>query len=56
MVGEYKTVLRRIRSDSDTCLLTLSSKLVKDTAFPFKPGERVRIRISGKRLVVEKAE
>jgi len=56
MVGEFTTALRKIRPDSDTCLLTLSSKLEKDTAFPFKPGERIRVRISGKKLVVEKAE
>ncbi|MCJ7633680.1 hypothetical protein MUP77_14980 [Candidatus Bathyarchaeota archaeon] len=27
-----------------------------DSAFPFKPKERVRINISGKSLIVEKAE
>ena len=34
--------------------LYLPSTLTNDSQFPFKPGEKVKIRIEGKKLVVEK--
>jgi hypothetical protein len=35
-------------------VLYIPSDLRKDSAFPFRVGEKVRIRIDGKRLIVEK--
>lgn len=37
-----------------TLYLTISASIASDSAFPFKPGEKVKIRIKGKRLIVEK--
>lgn len=36
-------------------VLYIASDLRKDSRFPFKVGERARIRIDGRRLIVEKA-
>lgn len=36
-------------------VLYIPADVRKDSRFPFRQGERVRIRIDGKRLVVEKA-
>lgn len=36
-------------------VLYIPSDLRKDSRFPFRAGERVRIRIDGRRLVAEKA-
>jgi len=55
MVREVTGVVRKIRPNADTYLLTLPAKLVSDSAFPFELGERVRIRIEGKHLIIEKA-
>ena len=35
-------------------VLYISTDLHKDSAFPFKVGDNVKIKIDGKRLVVEK--
>ncbi|MEM3678024.1 MAG: hypothetical protein QW176_07760 [Candidatus Bathyarchaeia archaeon] len=32
----------------------LSTRLTDDSSFPFKEGEKLRVRISGRKLVVEK--
>jgi len=37
-------------------VLYISTNLHKDSAFPFKVGEQVRIKIDGKRLIVEESE
>lgn len=34
----------------------LPAEIHRDSAFPFKTGEMVRVRIDGKRLIVEKAK
>jgi len=54
MVLEAESKLSLLNPKWHTLVLTIPADLAKDSAFPFKPGERVRIRISGKRLVVEK--
>lgn len=35
-------------------VLYISTDLHKDSAFPFKVGDNVRIKIDGKRLIVER--
>ena len=37
-----------------TLYLTIPSAIANDSAFPFKPGQKVKIRIKGKKLIVEK--
>jgi len=37
-----------------TLYLTIPSAVANDSAFPFKPGEKVRIIVKGKKLVIEK--
>ena len=37
-------------------VLYIPADVRKDSSFPFKVGERVHIRIEGKRLVVEKGQ
>ena len=39
---------------SRTLYLRVPSRIAQDSAFPFKPGEKVIIRIEGNKLVVEK--
>lgn len=36
-------------------VLYLPAAVVKDSAFPFKPGERLHVVIKGSRLIVEKS-
>jgi len=37
-----------------TGVLYVPADIVKDSAFPFQPGEKVKVRIEGNRLIVEK--
>ena len=37
-------------------VLYIAAELHKDSAFPFEVGEAVKIKIDGKKLVVEKEE
>jgi len=55
MVKEAKSKLASLKPRWHTLIITIPADLAKDSAFPFKPGDRLRIRISGKRLVVERA-
>ena len=38
----------------DKFFIYIPTNVAKDSAFPFKPGEEVLIRIDKKRLVIEK--
>ncbi len=40
----------------DKFFVYIPTSVAKDSAFPFKPGEEVIVRIDGKRLVIEKIE
>ena len=55
MVLEVIVRLRRASSGGDTLVLTIPSVLVRDSSFPFKPDQYVKIRIDREnmRLVVE---
>lgn len=45
------------KKDYNKCYIYVSSLVAKDSAFPFKPGDEVRIRInSDKTLTVLKIE
>lgn len=37
-------------------MIYVSAKVAGDSAFPFKPGDDLRIQIDGKRLIIEKAK
>lgn len=39
----------------DKFFIYIPTSVAKDSAFPFKPGEEVLVRIEGDRLVIEKA-
>jgi hypothetical protein len=39
----------------DKFFIYVPASVAKDSAFPFKPGENVKIRIKGDKLIVEKA-
>ncbi|HEX2066258.1 MAG TPA: hypothetical protein VHI93_05530 [Candidatus Thermoplasmatota archaeon] len=55
MVLEGKA--RIIQSEASRTVIRLSQEIVKDSQFPFKPGDDLTVRIDpdGKRLVLEKA-
>jgi hypothetical protein len=36
-------------------VIYVSQRVASDSAFPFKAGDELKIRIDGKRLVIEKA-
>lgn len=38
----------------DKFFIYIPISVAKDSAFPFKPGDEVEVRIEGKRLVIEK--
>lgn len=50
-IGKY-----HIPKRSRTGIIYVPSDLAIDSAFPFKDGDRVKIRIDGKRLIVEKVK
>jgi hypothetical protein len=47
-----------IRSEASRTVIRLSQELVKDSQFPFQPGDELWVRIDpeGKRLTIEKME
>ena len=53
MALEAKTTLIPHKK-AKTLYLTIPSAVANDSAFPFKPGEEVKITIKGNKLVVEK--
>ena len=52
MVAQTKTKILRVGSRHT---IYLEKSFVEDSAFPFKPGESIAIRVDGKRLIVERA-
>ena len=55
MVLEKKCKIVKLNPEAATLYLLLSADLVKDSAFPFKEGEFVKVRIDpvNARLIVE---
>lgn len=49
---------RVLQTEASRTTIYLSQKVVGDSAFPFKPGDDVRITIDpvGKRLLIERAK
>jgi hypothetical protein len=43
-------------SRGKTGIIYVPSDLTKDSAWPFKDGERLSIRIEGERLIIEKGK
>jgi len=58
MVRKVLSVLRRVSNRGYTMVITLPSKLVLDSKFPFKPNEQVLIEIDEwtQTLVIKKAK
>jgi hypothetical protein len=52
MVAQTKTKILEVGSRHT---IYLEKGFVEDSAFPFKPGEPISIRVDGKKLIVEKA-
>ncbi|MEM5772827.1 MAG: hypothetical protein QXL86_01215 [Candidatus Aenigmatarchaeota archaeon] len=53
MALEAKTTLIPHKK-AKTLYLTIPASVADDSAFPFKPGEEVKVIIKGSKLVVEK--
>ena len=53
MVKESHTKIHRVDSRHT---IYLQKSLVEDSAFPFKAGELLVIKIEGDRLIIERAE
>jgi hypothetical protein len=51
MVNQAKAKLYAVKSRHS---INLPSDLVRDSAFPFKPNDSLKVRIEGKRIVIEK--
>lgn len=51
LVSQHITQIRRVDSRHT---IYLQKTLVDDSAFPFKAGEPLMVRIDGKRLIIEK--
>jgi len=49
-IAKRKAVNGRIY---DAYFVYFPSKLINDSAFPFKPSERLQLTVEGKRLIVE---
>lgn len=45
---------RFVAYEKSRTLIYVSKKLTDDSAFPFEPGEQLKARIDGKRLIIEK--
>ena len=41
--------------EASRTIIYVSQRVASDSAFPFKPGDELTVRIEGKRLVIEKA-
>lgn len=44
------------RPEASRTRIYVSAKVAEDSAFPFKRGDKLFIRIDGKRLVIERAK
>jgi len=51
MVDKVKVKIYRVKSRHT---INLSSDFVRDSAFPFKPGEELIAKIDGERIVIER--
>ncbi len=51
-IGTFRQPLKKGR----TGVIYVPADLTIDSAFPFKDGEKVNIKIDGERLIVEKVE
>jgi hypothetical protein len=51
MVSQTKVKLYEVKSRHS---INFPSDFVRDSAFPFKPGEELTARIEGKKVVIEK--
>ncbi len=40
----------------DSFFIYVPTEVARDTSYPFKEGEKIKIRIEGKRLIIEKAK
>ena len=57
--GIGKVINRPTKTGSktyDKYFIYIPTSVAKDSAFPFKPGEKVIIRIEGNKLIIEKME
>jgi hypothetical protein len=53
MVKESRTKIHKVGSRHT---IYLQKDLVEDSAFPFKPGEPLMVRIDGNKLIIERRE
>lgn len=47
---------RFVSYERSRTMIHVSKKVVDDSAFPFKPGDSLKVRIEGPRLVLERAD
>ena len=50
MVNKAKVKIYEVKSRHS---INLPSDFVRDSAFPFKPGEQLLVRIEGKKIILE---
>jgi hypothetical protein len=53
MVNQAKVKLYAVKSRHS---INLPSDFVRDSAFPFAPNDNLKMRIDGKKIVIEKEE
>lgn len=51
MASEVRAVIQKCGS---SCTIYLRKGLFEDSLFPFEPGEELRAKIDGQRVVIEK--
>ena len=51
MVNQAKVKLYAVKSRHS---INLPSDFVKDSAFPFEPNDKLKVKIDGKKIVIEK--
>jgi ABC-type Mn2+/Zn2+ transport system ATPase subunit len=56
MAGEGKGKIVNKGGKYKKIFIYIPKEVAADTSFPFKIGERVKIKINGKKLVIEKLE
>jgi len=54
--GETKVFIYYGKRRGRKCYIYIPSSVVTDSKFPFSPGERVKVRIVDKKLVIEKVK
>lgn len=47
---------RYFQSEASRTVIYVSQRIAKDSAWPFSPGQSLKIRIDGDRLIVENGE